>query len=58
MIEAVLFDGDQTLWDFEKVMHGALLAVLEELRPERPVRPPTRRPGRTSKRTGPTSPPN
>jgi FMN hydrolase / 5-amino-6-(5-phospho-D-ribitylamino)uracil phosphatase len=35
-IEAVLFDGDQTLWDFQKVMRVALLAVLEELRAARP----------------------
>ena len=27
MIEAVLFDGDQTLWDFEQVMRDALIAV-------------------------------
>jgi FMN hydrolase / 5-amino-6-(5-phospho-D-ribitylamino)uracil phosphatase len=36
VIEAVLFDGDQTLWDFEKVMHHALLAVLDEFRSARP----------------------
>jgi HAD superfamily hydrolase (TIGR01509 family) len=36
MIEAVLFDGDQTLWDFERVMREALIAVLEELRMARP----------------------
>jgi HAD superfamily hydrolase (TIGR01509 family) len=36
MIEAVLFDGDQTLWDFEKVMQRALHAVLHELRAARP----------------------
>ncbi len=36
MIEAVLFDGDQTLWDFERVMREALIAVLDELRAERP----------------------
>ncbi len=36
MIEAVLFDGDQTLWDFERVMRDALIAVLGELRAERP----------------------
>jgi HAD superfamily hydrolase (TIGR01509 family) len=36
MIEAVLFDGDQTLWDFEKVMHDALVAVLEDIRAARP----------------------
>ena len=43
VIEAVLFDGDQTLWDFQKVMQGALLAVLDELRAARPgCRQPTR----------------
>ncbi len=31
MLEAVLFDGDQTLWDFEKVMRQALSATLQEL---------------------------
>ncbi|HEY3843913.1 MAG TPA: HAD family hydrolase [Acidimicrobiales bacterium] len=36
MIEAVLFDGDQTLWDFQKVMRHALTAVLAELRAARP----------------------
>jgi putative hydrolase of the HAD superfamily len=36
VIEAVLFDGDQTLWDFEKVMRLALAAVLAELRMARP----------------------
>ncbi len=36
MIEAVLFDGDQTLWDFERVMHDALVIVLDELRSARP----------------------
>lgn len=36
MIEAVLFDGDQTLWDFEKVMRIALLAVLDDIRQVRP----------------------
>jgi putative hydrolase of the HAD superfamily len=36
LIEAVLFDGDQTLWDFQKVMHEALRAVLVELRHARP----------------------
>ena len=35
-IEAVLFDGDQTLWDFERVMRDALVAVLAELRAARP----------------------
>ncbi len=36
MIEAVLFDGDQTLWDFQRVMREALIAVLAELRVARP----------------------
>jgi FMN hydrolase / 5-amino-6-(5-phospho-D-ribitylamino)uracil phosphatase len=36
VIEAVLFDGDQTLWDFERVMRLALAAVLAELRVARP----------------------
>ncbi len=36
MIQAVLFDGDQTLWDFERVMRGALTAVADELRAARP----------------------
>ena len=36
MIEAVLFDGDQTLWDFERVMRQALEATAGELRAARP----------------------
>jgi HAD superfamily hydrolase (TIGR01509 family) len=36
VIEAVFFDGDQTLWDFERVMRLALAAVLTELRAARP----------------------
>jgi FMN hydrolase / 5-amino-6-(5-phospho-D-ribitylamino)uracil phosphatase len=36
VIEAVLFDGDQTLWDFERVMRDALLATADELRAARP----------------------
>jgi HAD superfamily hydrolase (TIGR01509 family) len=36
VIEAVLFDGDQTLWDFERVMRFALAEVLAELRLARP----------------------
>ncbi|MGD0747992.1 MAG: HAD family hydrolase [Acidimicrobiales bacterium] len=36
MIRAVLFDGDQTLWDFERVMRDALVAVTDELRAARP----------------------
>jgi FMN hydrolase / 5-amino-6-(5-phospho-D-ribitylamino)uracil phosphatase len=38
VIEAVLFDGDQTLWDFQRVMHSALVVVLDELRAARPGR--------------------
>jgi phosphoglycolate phosphatase-like HAD superfamily hydrolase len=33
MIEAVLFDGDQTLWDFEKVRRVALDTARAELLP-------------------------
>ncbi|MGO9853524.1 MAG: HAD family hydrolase [Acidimicrobiales bacterium] len=36
MIEAVLFDGDQTLWDFQRVMREALTAVVDEVRAARP----------------------
>ena len=36
MIQAVLFDGDQTLWDFERVMTDALTAVVGELQAARP----------------------
>jgi FMN hydrolase / 5-amino-6-(5-phospho-D-ribitylamino)uracil phosphatase len=36
VIEAVLFDGDQTLWDFQKVMRTALLDVLDAIRAARP----------------------
>lgn len=36
MIEAVFFDGDQTLWDFQTVMRRALAATLAELRTRRP----------------------
>jgi FMN hydrolase / 5-amino-6-(5-phospho-D-ribitylamino)uracil phosphatase len=36
MIEAVLFDADQTLWDFERVMRDALIATAAELRAARP----------------------
>jgi FMN hydrolase / 5-amino-6-(5-phospho-D-ribitylamino)uracil phosphatase len=36
VIEAVLFDGDQTLWDFQRVMRQALIAVADDLRAERP----------------------
>ena len=36
MIEAVLFDGDQTLWDFERIMREALVATAAELRAARP----------------------
>ena len=53
MIEAVLFDGDQTLWDFERVMRDALTAVADELRRRGPGPSPTGCPGRTSNRTAP-----
>jgi FMN hydrolase / 5-amino-6-(5-phospho-D-ribitylamino)uracil phosphatase len=36
VIEAVLFDADQTLWDFERVMRDALIATAAELRAARP----------------------
>jgi HAD superfamily hydrolase (TIGR01509 family) len=36
VIEAVLFDGDQTLWDFQRVMREALVAVVDEFRTARP----------------------
>lgn len=36
MIEAIFFDGDQTLWDFQLVMRRALTATLAELRRLRP----------------------
>jgi putative hydrolase of the HAD superfamily len=36
VIEAVLFDGDQTLWDFARVMRVALVATAAELRAARP----------------------
>jgi FMN hydrolase / 5-amino-6-(5-phospho-D-ribitylamino)uracil phosphatase len=32
VIEALVFDGDQTLWDFERVMRAALIAIVGELR--------------------------
>ena len=36
MIEAVFFDGDQTLWDFQTLMRRSLCATLTELRSLRP----------------------
>ena len=36
MIEAVLFDGDQTLWDFQRIMRDALVASAAALRTARP----------------------
>jgi FMN hydrolase / 5-amino-6-(5-phospho-D-ribitylamino)uracil phosphatase len=36
VIEAVLFDGDQTLWDFERVMRDALTTVADCVRASRP----------------------
>ena len=35
-MQAVLFDGDQTLWDFQRVMRDALIATAAELRAARP----------------------
>lgn len=35
-IGAISFDGDETLWDFQKVMRHALLVTLEELRRRAP----------------------
>ena len=32
MVEAALFDGDQTLWDFQRVMRAALIAVPDRYR--------------------------
>lgn len=37
MIEAVFFDGDQTLWDFDAAMRRALAATVAELRRRRHV---------------------
>ena len=31
-VTAISFDVDNTLWDFDEVMRGALRAVLEKLR--------------------------
>jgi len=36
VITAVFFDGDQTLWDFEKLMRRAMVATLGELKSLRP----------------------
>jgi putative hydrolase of the HAD superfamily len=36
VIQAVLFDGDQTLWDFQRVMREALIAVADDIRVARP----------------------
>lgn len=36
MIDALFFDGDQTLWDFRALMRRALAATLTELRSRRP----------------------
>jgi HAD superfamily hydrolase (TIGR01509 family) len=36
VIQAVLFDGDQTLWDFQRVMRDALMGVVDDLRRARP----------------------
>ena len=50
MIEAVLFDGDQTLWDFEQGhARRAARRTGGAARRSGPARRPTRCPGRTSK---------
>jgi FMN hydrolase / 5-amino-6-(5-phospho-D-ribitylamino)uracil phosphatase len=36
VIKAVVFDGDQTLWDFQRVMREALTAIVDEMRTARP----------------------
>ena len=54
MIEAVLFDGDQTLWDFERVMREALSPWPPSCAPPGPARSPTRCPGRTCRPTAPS----
>lgn len=38
MIEAVLFDGDDTLWDYQESMRLALAATLQELETRHPDR--------------------
>ena len=35
-IKAISFDGDMTLWDFEKVMRNSLAHALDELRKHSP----------------------
>ena len=57
MIEAVLFDGDQTLWDFERVMRDALIAVAGRAAggPARCRSPSALALARTSSATGPRS---
>jgi putative hydrolase of the HAD superfamily len=36
VVDTLFFDGDQTLWDFDKVMRRALQATLPELQARRP----------------------
>ena len=36
-VKVISFDGDGTLWDFEKVMHHSLDKVMEELEKQDPV---------------------
>jgi len=36
-IEVISFDGDETLWNFQKVMRHALSVALEELRRRAPM---------------------
>jgi putative hydrolase of the HAD superfamily len=35
-VRAVVFDGDQTLWDFQRVMRDALTVVVEEIKEAKP----------------------
>ncbi|MFI5709698.1 hypothetical protein [Kribbella sp. NPDC051620] len=41
MLDTLYFDGDQTLWDFDRQMRRALQATLDELRVQRPELPTT-----------------
>lgn len=41
-ISAISFDGDMTLWDFQKVMRHSLKQALEELRRKVPTEPASR----------------
>jgi phosphoglycolate phosphatase-like HAD superfamily hydrolase len=37
VISTLFFDGDQTLWDFDKLMRRVLRQTLAELRLQRPA---------------------